>query len=51
MDKTKDNTGVHLNLALNYGGRNDIREAVVELAKEYKEGKISLEDITEENIK
>ena len=32
MDKTKDNTGVHLNLALNYGGRNDIREAVVELS-------------------
>ena len=51
MDKTKDNTGVHLNLALNYGGRNDIREAVVEIAKEYKEGKISLEDITEERIK
>ncbi|WP_432792001.1 isoprenyl transferase [Peptacetobacter hiranonis] len=51
MNKTKDNTGVHLNLALNYGGRNDIREAVVEIAKEYKEGKISLEDITEERIK
>ena len=51
MDKTKDNTGVHLNLALNYGGRNDIREAVVEIAKEYKEGKISLKDITEERIK
>lgn len=51
MDKTKDNTGVHLNLALNYGGRNDIREAVVEIAKEYKEGKIGLEDITEERIK
>lgn len=51
MDKTKDNTGVHLNLALNYGGRNDIREAVVEIAKEYKEGKMSLEDITEERIK
>lgn len=51
MDKTKDNTGVHLNLALNYGGRNDIREAVVEIAKEYKEGKIDLEDITEERIK
>lgn len=51
MDKTKDNIGVHLNLALNYGGRNDIREAVVEIAKEYKEGKISLEDITEERIK
>lgn len=51
MDKTKDNTGVHLNLALNYGGRNDIREAVVEIAKEYKDGKISLDDITEETIK
>lgn len=51
MDKTKDNTGVHLNLALNYGGRNDIREAVVEIAKKYKDGNISLEDITEDLIK
>ena len=51
MEKTKENTGVHLNLALNYGGRNDIREAVVEIAKEYKDGKISLDDITEETIK
>lgn len=51
MEKTKDNTGVHLNLALNYGGRNDIREAVVKIAEEYKEGNIRLEDITEEMIK
>ncbi|WP_300279662.1 isoprenyl transferase [Peptacetobacter sp.] len=51
MDKTKDNTGVHLNLALNYGGRNDIREAVVEIAKKYKDGDISLNDITEDLIK
>lgn len=43
--KTENNTGLKLNLALNYGGRNEINDAVIRIAKDVKDNKISIENI------
>jgi undecaprenyl diphosphate synthase len=45
---TKNNTGLVLNLALNYGGRNDIINGVKNLIKDIEAGKLKTEEITEE---
>ena len=47
---TSKNSGLIVSLALNYGSRTEIVEAVKKIAKEYKTGKLSLEDINEECI-
>lgn len=47
---TKDNNGLVLNLALNYGGREEITNAVKEIAADLKNQKISYDDISEELI-
>lgn len=51
MELTKDNDGPNLNLALNYGGRYDITNAVKQISKDIENNKLRSEDITEETIK
>lgn len=47
-EKTKDNTGITLNLCINYGGRDEIVNATKILAEQVKNGEIAVEDITED---
>ncbi len=49
-DKTKRNESVCFNIALNYGGRQEILQAAKKLAQDVQNGKIDLSDITEENF-
>ncbi|MBP3891070.1 MAG: isoprenyl transferase [Solobacterium sp.] len=47
VEESKNNTGLHLNLAVNYGSHREIILAAKQYAKDVKEGKAS-EDLTEE---
>lgn len=47
---TKDNTDITVNIAINYGGRNEIKDCFKKIAEDVKAGKIAPEDITEEII-
>ncbi|NLP14512.1 MAG: isoprenyl transferase [Clostridium sp.] len=47
---TSKNTGLELNIALNYGSRDEIVHAVKEIAKKVVQGKIKAEDISEEML-
>jgi undecaprenyl diphosphate synthase len=48
IQQTKANTGLTVTLALSYSGKWDIVEATKKLAKAVQEGKIQVEDITED---
>lgn len=47
MEKTKNNTDINLNLALNYGGRDEIVRAMSLIVEDLENNKIKKEDICE----
>lgn len=50
IERTKNNTGIVFNIALNYGGRDEILNAVKNISALVKEDKIVIDDITPEFI-
>ena len=50
IERTKNNTGVIFNIALNYGGRLEILNAVKNIVKKVENGEIQVEQIDEKMI-
>ena len=50
QERTRDNTGLLLNLALNYGGRSELVDAFRRLAMEIRDGRLTPEQIDEQTI-
>jgi len=51
IDKSKNNTGMVLNIALNYGGRAEIISSIKDLFDDVSKGKFSIDNLNEESFK
>jgi undecaprenyl diphosphate synthase len=49
-DESKNNSGLSLIIAINYGSRDEIRRGVVKIAERVRNGELNPEDIEEETI-
>lgn len=49
-EATKDNDGLHFQVAINYGGRDEITRAFVRLARRLERGELSADAVTQENV-
>ncbi len=50
MEESRNNTGMILCLALNYGGRTEIADAAKNLAEDVKKRKLAIQDISEDTF-
>ncbi len=50
IDRTKDYTGMTLNVAFNYGGRDEITKAVQKIANKVQNQEIAIQDIDERYV-
>jgi undecaprenyl diphosphate synthase len=49
-EATVNNSGLKFTIAINYGGRDEIRRAVADIAKDVGDGKLEVSEITEDLI-
>ncbi len=49
-ESTKNNTGLHFQIAINYGGRDEITRACKKILQEVNEGRLSSEQIEEKTV-
>lgn len=50
IEKTKNNDGLQLNFAFNYGSRYEILRAIKQIVKEAENGELDIDSLTEENF-
>ena len=50
LEETENNTGLQFNIALNYGGRDEIKNAVKAISEKVSEDILSTDDITDDII-
>ncbi len=51
IERTRENDNIVLNIALNYGSRDEIIRAVKDIVHDYEHGIVNIEDIDEESFK